>query len=85
MCWVGGDEENGAAHFGELDGEGAGGGGLSDSSLAANEDPAEGTLVQNGLEGWLEDVLVCVDDCVRHAAVVFVVLYVLRERRMESR
>lgn len=70
MCWVGGDEEDRAAYFGELDGEGTGGGGLSDSSLAADKDPAEGALVEDGLEGWLEDVLVCVDDSVGHGEFV---------------
>lgn len=66
VCWVSGDEEDGAAHFGELYGERAGSGGLSDSSLTADEDPAEGALVENGLEGWLKDVLVCVEDSVGH-------------------
>lgn len=80
MCWIGRDEEDGAAHFGELDGEGTRGGSLSDSSFAANEDPAEGALVEDGLEGWLEDVLVCVDDSVGHGEFVFVVSKVVLSR-----
>lgn len=44
---VGGDEEDGAADFGELDCEGAGGCGLSYASFAADEDPAEGFLVED--------------------------------------
>lgn len=79
MCWVGGDEENGAAHFGELDGEGAGGGGLSDTTLSADKNPAKGALVEDGLESWLEDVLVGVDDCAGHGGGYLVCSFSFRE------
>ena len=51
MRGVGGDEEDGFSHAGELDGEGAGGGGFADAAFAADEDPAEGALVEEALEG----------------------------------
>lgn len=53
MRGIGGDEEHGAAHLGQLDGQRAGGGGLPDSSLPTDEDPAEGLLVEDGLERGL--------------------------------
>lgn len=66
MCGVGGDEENGAAHTRELDGERARGRGLADAAFAADEDPAQRTLVEDGLQRGLEDVGVGVDDGVGH-------------------
>lgn len=61
VCGVGGDEEDGLAVAGELNGEGAGGGGFTDTAFAADEDPAEGFLVDYGLEGWGQVVGVWVD------------------------
>lgn len=61
MRGVGADEQDGAADLGQLDGQGARGRGLADASLAADEDPAEGALVEERLEGRLEGVFV--DDC----------------------
>jgi hypothetical protein len=48
---IGGDEEDGFANFGELDGEGTGRGGFTDSSFATHKDPAETGLIEDGLEG----------------------------------
>ena len=56
MGRVGGDEEDGFAHAGHLDGEGAGGGGFADAAFAADEDPAEGLLGEEGGEGGGEGV-----------------------------
>ena len=56
MGRVGGDEEDGFAHAGHLDGEGAGGGGFADAAFAADEDPAEGFLGEEGGEGGGEGV-----------------------------
>lgn len=55
---VGTDEQDGAAHFGELDGEGARRGGFADTTFAANEDPAERALVEERLQRRLESVFV---------------------------
>jgi hypothetical protein len=57
--WVRGDEEHGLAVLGHLDGERAGGCGLSYATFAAHENPAEGFLVEEGLEGGGE--VICVD------------------------
>ena len=62
VCGVGGDEEDGFAVFGELDGERARGCGLADTALAADEDPAQRLLVEDGLERRLHEVLV-VEHC----------------------
>ena len=59
---VGGDEEDGFADAGHLDGEGAGGGGFADAAFAADEDPAEGLLGEEGGEGGGEGVGVGVED-----------------------
>jgi hypothetical protein len=53
---IGADEQDGAADLGQLDGQGARGGRLADAALAADEDPAEGALVEERLEGRLEGV-----------------------------
>lgn len=58
MGGVGADEQDGAADFGELDGEGARRGGFADTTFAADEDPAERALVEERLEGRLEGVFV---------------------------
>src|SRR5690606_14859467 len=50
---VGTDQEDSLAGFGELDGEGTCGRGLADTAFAADKDPAEGLLVEDGLERWL--------------------------------
>jgi hypothetical protein len=64
---VGRDEEDAAADLGELDGEGARRRRLADAALAADEDPAERLLVQDGLERGLQRVVVHVDERgVRH-------------------
>lgn len=56
MCGIGGDEEDGFADFGELDCEGAGGCCFAYASFAADEDPAEGVLVEEGLEGGVHGI-----------------------------
>lgn len=61
MGRVCGNEENGLADTGELDGEGAGSGSLADTTFAADEDPAEGLLVDYGFESWGEVFRVGVD------------------------
>ena len=70
MCRVGGDEQDGLAHAGELDGEGTGGGGFADAAFAADEDPAEGFLLEDGVEGRFEGFWVIVrgevGGCCRH-------------------
>ena len=65
MRGVCGDEENGSANTGKLDGEGAGSGGFAYTAFAADEDPAEGLLLYDGLESWGEVFRVSVD-CCRH-------------------
>lgn len=62
---VGRDEQHRAADLGELDGERARGGGLADTALAADKDPAEGALVKKRLQRRLESV-VGGDDGGRH-------------------
>lgn len=57
MRRVGTDEEDGAAHTGELDGEGARGGGFADTTLAADEDPSQAALVEERLERGFEGVV----------------------------
>lgn len=59
---VGRDEENGFADFGELDGEGARGGGFTHTSFASDEDPAESILIQNRLERGLHIKIIIVNN-----------------------
>lgn len=66
MCWISRDEEDRAADFSKLDCEGAGGCGLSYTSLSTNKDPAQRLLVEDGLEGGLELVVVGIYDGGRH-------------------
>lgn len=47
---IGTDEEDTLTNLGELDGEGATAGGLTDTTFATNEDPFESLLVENVLE-----------------------------------
>lgn len=56
---VGGDEEDGFTGAGHLDGERARGGGLADTALAADEDPFERLLVEDGLQRRRERFFVC--------------------------
>ena len=53
MRGVRGYDENGLADFGELDGDGGAARGFAHAPLAANEDPAEGFLVEDVLKGRL--------------------------------
>lgn len=59
---VGGDEQHGAAHSSELNGQRAGCRRLPYAPLAADEDPAQRLLVEDRLQCWLEGVQVGVDD-----------------------
>ena len=63
MCRIGRDEQDRLAHTGELDGEGAGGSGLANAAFTADENPSEGFLLQNRVEGRFEGigVIICVD------------------------
>lgn len=63
---VGGDQQHGFAHARHLDGQRAGGGGFADAAFAADEDPAEGALVEKALKGGFEGVGVGVDMGGRH-------------------
>lgn len=64
---IGGYQQDRAADFGELDGKTAGRGGLADTTLAADENPPQTPLVEDGLEGGLHGVrVVGVDDRGRH-------------------
>ena len=64
---VGRDEQHGASHLGQLDGERARGGCLAHAALAADKDPAQRPLVEDGLERRLHGIrVVGVDDSGRH-------------------
>jgi hypothetical protein len=67
MCGIGRDEQNRSTDFRKLDGEGAGRGGLSYPSFAADKDPAERFLVEDRLESGLELIIVGVDYSGRHS------------------
>lgn len=47
------NEQDGFTDFGELDGEGAGAGGLTHTTLTTDKDPFEGLLVEDVLETWI--------------------------------
>jgi len=66
VCWISRNEEDRAADFGQLDCEGAGGCRLSYTSLSTNKDPSQCLLVEDGLEGGLELVIVGIYDGGRH-------------------
>lgn len=63
---VGRDEQDRTADLGQLDSQTARCCRLTDTALAADEDPAQRALVENRLEGGLQVVVVGVDDCGRH-------------------
>ena len=68
MRGVGRDEEDRFAVFGELYGERARRGCLSDTTFAADEYPAQRLLVEDGLERGLHDVVVGIEYySVRHS------------------
>ena len=54
---VRGDEEDGLAVLGELGSEGAARGGLTDTTLATDEDPAEGLGVDDVLQGGVHNLV----------------------------
>ena len=62
MSGVGRNEEHGLAVLGHLYRERARGRRLADAAFAADEDPSEGGLVDEVLEGRGEGVVVAVDD-----------------------
>lgn len=53
---VGGDQQHGFAHARELDGQRAGRGGFADAALAADEDPAQAALLEQGFQAGFEGV-----------------------------
>jgi hypothetical protein len=60
---IGGDEEDGLAVLGHLDGKGARRCSLADASFAANKDPPQRLLVQNVLESRLHGLEPVGHDC----------------------
>lgn len=58
---IGGDQEHGFAGFGKLDGERARGRGLTHTTFATDEDPAEGFLVDDRLERGIHVEIVTLD------------------------
>jgi len=66
---IGGDDQDGLADLGELDGERTRRGRLANTSLAADEDPAECLLVDDGLEAGLHNVVRVNEGGVGHGGV----------------
>lgn len=68
--WVGRDEQHGAAHLSQLDGETTRRCRLAHTALAADEDPPQRPLVEDGLQRRLHGIrVVSVDERSRHRVV----------------